>query len=86
MTDPSSLIAQLYHAKYYPNSTFLNSSLGKNPSYTWRNIWATRDLLWARIQARVLGMALRSSLRRTLGLLIQSRVLLALLLVQILIM
>ena len=45
MTDPSSLIAQLYHAKYYPNSNFLNLSLGTNPNYTWRSIWATRDLL-----------------------------------------
>ena len=44
MTEPSSLVAN-YQSRYYPKSKFLNSSLGTNPSYTWRSSWATRELL-----------------------------------------
>ena len=85
MTDPSSLIAQLYHAKYYSNSTFLNSSLGTNPNYTWRSIWVTRDLLWKHSRWHV-GDGSQIFLKQDPWLLIQSQVLLVILLVQILIM
>jgi hypothetical protein len=38
LTSPSTLIAKLYKAKYFPNSEFLESSLGHNPSFGWRSI------------------------------------------------
>ena len=45
MTIPSSLLAQIFQARYYPNSTFLNASLGTNPSNTWHSIWTSINLL-----------------------------------------
>lgn len=44
-TNPESLLGKVLKAKYYPNSTFLESHLDNNPSYTWRNIWATKSVL-----------------------------------------
>ena len=45
MTNPSSLSSQLYKARYFPYSSFFNARLGSNPSFTWRSIDATKDLL-----------------------------------------
>ncbi|KAA3453480.1 reverse transcriptase [Gossypium australe] len=42
---PDSLVAQVFKAKYYSNSDFLNSRLGNSCSYVWRSIWATKDIL-----------------------------------------
>ncbi|KAA3462890.1 reverse transcriptase [Gossypium australe] len=42
---PNSLVAQVFHAKYYPNENFLNSRLGNSHSYVWRSIWATKNIL-----------------------------------------
>ncbi|KAA3486789.1 reverse transcriptase [Gossypium australe] len=42
---PDSLVAQVFKAKYFPESNFLNSRLGNSCSYVWRNIWAARDSL-----------------------------------------
>ena len=39
-----SLIEQIYKARYYPNSSFLEAELGGSPSYTWRGIWEARWL------------------------------------------
>ena len=36
--DPSSLVAQIFKAKYYPHFSFLHASLGSNPRYIWQNI------------------------------------------------
>ncbi|KAA3458643.1 reverse transcriptase [Gossypium australe] len=40
-----SLVAQVFKAKYFPESNFLNSRLGNSCSYVWRNIWAAKDTL-----------------------------------------
>jgi len=45
MKNPDSLIGRILKAKYYPNSSFLDSSLGSRPSFTWRSIYAAKDLL-----------------------------------------
>ena len=37
-TNPTSLIAQCYKAKYYPNLDGLQASIGHNPSFAWRSI------------------------------------------------
>ncbi|KAA3460000.1 reverse transcriptase [Gossypium australe] len=39
--NPKSLVAQVFKAKYFPNSDFLNSQLGSRHSYAWR----TRGIL-----------------------------------------
>jgi len=37
-TNPGSLIARCYKAKYYPNTDIFQASIGNNPSYAWRSI------------------------------------------------
>ncbi|CAJ2643989.1 unnamed protein product [Trifolium pratense] len=42
LTNPGNLITRLFKAKYFPNSDFLSSSIGHNPSYVWRSIWSAK--------------------------------------------
>lgn len=41
-TQPETLLAKVFKARYYPTSDFLNSSLGYNPSFTWRSIMTSQ--------------------------------------------
>ncbi|KAA3472858.1 reverse transcriptase [Gossypium australe] len=50
---PDSLLARVLKAKYFPNSDFLNASLGNLPSLTWRSIWAAKGLLQSGMGWRV---------------------------------
>ena len=34
MTDPHSLVARVLKARYYPRASFVDASVGFNPSYT----------------------------------------------------
>jgi ribonuclease HI len=43
--NPDSLAATILKEKYYPNSTYMEASLGRNPSYAWRSIWGAKSLL-----------------------------------------
>jgi len=43
-TDPSSLVSRLFKARYFPNSDFIGSNIGHNPSYVWRSILVPK--LW----------------------------------------
>ena len=52
-TNPSSLLAQIFRARSYPNSTFLNASLVTNSSYTLRGIWTSKNLLQKHYRFRV---------------------------------
>lgn len=45
LENPSSLIAPIYKARYFPQSSFWEAQDPVFPSYSWCNIWATRDLL-----------------------------------------
>ncbi|XP_023873869.1 uncharacterized protein LOC111986467 [Quercus suber] len=38
LTNPTSLVAQVYKAKYFPYEDVLNSRVRSNPSYAWRSI------------------------------------------------
>ncbi|KAA3470487.1 reverse transcriptase [Gossypium australe] len=42
LENPNSLVAQVFKAKYFPKSNFLNSQLGNRNSYVWRSTWVTR--------------------------------------------
>ncbi|KAA3464775.1 reverse transcriptase [Gossypium australe] len=42
---PNSLVARVFKAKYFPESNFLQLSLGSLCYYIWRSIWATKDTL-----------------------------------------
>lgn len=43
--EPSSPLARVLKARYYPNSIFTLSFRGSNPSFTWRSIWGAKSLL-----------------------------------------
>jgi hypothetical protein len=42
---PESLVAQVFKQKYFPNDSFLNSGLGRNPFYVWRSVWNAKRSL-----------------------------------------
>ncbi|XP_061993303.1 uncharacterized protein LOC133711154 [Rosa rugosa] len=44
---PASLIARVYKAKYFPEGSFWSVTAHNAPSYSWRSIFATRELLKA---------------------------------------
>jgi ribonuclease HI len=45
LQQPNSLVAQIFKEKYYPNGSFLDSNLGRQPSYAWRSIYNAKSLL-----------------------------------------
>ena len=45
LEEPSSLMARLYKAKYFPNYDVLGASIGSNPSYAWRSIHKSMEVL-----------------------------------------
>ena len=45
LTNPSSLIARVLKAKYFPYGDILNASLGSSPSYTWRSIFHSLEVI-----------------------------------------
>jgi hypothetical protein len=38
LTQPESLVARVFKAKYFPKCNFLDAPIGNNMSYTWRSI------------------------------------------------
>ncbi|KAM6587325.1 hypothetical protein CsatA_009930 [Cannabis sativa] len=51
---PDSLASKIFKARYFPYDDFLSADLGRNPSYVWRSIWSSKDLV-------------RQGVRRTIG-------------------
>ncbi|KAL5768296.1 hypothetical protein ACOSQ2_015079 [Xanthoceras sorbifolium] len=45
LNDPSSLLSRVLKAKYFPNTNFLSSKIGWNPSFVWRSILWGRDVI-----------------------------------------
>lgn len=45
LTNSSSLVSQLFKAKYFPDGNFLDAALGNNPSYVWKSIWESKSVL-----------------------------------------
>jgi hypothetical protein len=39
------MVVNILQAKYFPNSTFLQANLGSKPSYVWRSLFNSRELL-----------------------------------------
>ncbi|KAL0366831.1 UNVERIFIED_CONTAM: hypothetical protein Sradi_3573200 [Sesamum radiatum] len=52
-TNPQGLAHQVLRAKYFPNSDFFSAHPGSNPSFTWRSIVATRQILMGGIKWEV---------------------------------
>jgi len=42
---PETLVGKFYWEKYFPGSCFLESQLGRRPSFAWRSIWNSRPLI-----------------------------------------
>ncbi|XP_074351404.1 putative mitochondrial protein AtMg00310 [Apium graveolens] len=53
ITNPSTLVARLYKAKYYATSDFLQAKLGHNPSFIWWIILEAKNLLLDGVRWRV---------------------------------
>ncbi|XP_060964971.1 uncharacterized mitochondrial protein AtMg00310-like [Cannabis sativa] len=45
LKQPNLIVSKILAVRYYPNSSFLNSSLGHSPSFVWRSICWGKELL-----------------------------------------
>ncbi|XP_062088916.1 uncharacterized protein LOC133795483 [Humulus lupulus] len=45
LRNPDNLVSKIFKAKYFPNCSFLEAGLGRNPSFVWRSIVAAQDLV-----------------------------------------
>ncbi|XP_058774380.1 uncharacterized mitochondrial protein AtMg00310-like [Vicia villosa] len=45
LAKPTSLVARIFKARYFPRSSFLDSKVGNNPSFVWRSLWKAKDVL-----------------------------------------
>lgn len=45
LNNPNSIISRIDKAKYFPSSDFLNSKLGYSPSYAWRSIHSSIEVI-----------------------------------------
>ena len=50
---PNTLVAQIYKARYFSRGSFLSLDLGNNPSFIWRSIHATREIIRGGARRRV---------------------------------
>jgi hypothetical protein len=41
-TESDSLVSRIFKARYYLNSSYMDSKLGHNPSFVWRNIFSAK--------------------------------------------
>lgn len=48
-----SIAGQVFKAKYFPQTTFLDTRLGNNSSFIWRSIWASQELIRASTRWRI---------------------------------
>jgi hypothetical protein len=45
INNPNSLVSRIFKARYFRRTSFIDSTLGNNPSFTWRSIWKLRQVL-----------------------------------------
>uniref|UniRef100_A0A803NGT2 Reverse transcriptase domain-containing protein n=1 Tax=Cannabis sativa TaxID=3483 RepID=A0A803NGT2_CANSA len=53
LTAQSSLVTKIYKARYFPNDNFLNANVGNNPSFIWKSIIETKDIIKAGARIRI---------------------------------
>ncbi|XP_019175764.1 PREDICTED: uncharacterized protein LOC109171089 [Ipomoea nil] len=53
LTNPESLVTRVFKARYYPTSSFYEATIGRNPSYAWRSIYAGQALLRSGCRRRI---------------------------------
>lgn len=49
---PDKLVSRIFKARYYPNGTFLNATIGSNPSYVWRSVLESQQIIKAGVGCR----------------------------------
>uniref|UniRef100_A0A803Q9L8 Reverse transcriptase domain-containing protein n=1 Tax=Cannabis sativa TaxID=3483 RepID=A0A803Q9L8_CANSA len=47
LVNHNSLVGRIFKARYFPNTSFFNSEIGGNPSFIWRSIFETKNLVLA---------------------------------------
>lgn len=45
LANPNALVTRVLKGRYFPRTSFLQATLGHNPSYTWRSILASQELI-----------------------------------------
>ena len=45
LTEPHSLVSRIFKARYFPSKSYLNATIGHNPSYVWRSILRARFIV-----------------------------------------
>ncbi|XP_019168841.1 PREDICTED: uncharacterized protein LOC109164747 [Ipomoea nil] len=53
LTSQKSLMARVFKARYFPTTSFYEAVLGGNPSYVWRSIMASQNLLKSGCRRRI---------------------------------
>ena len=53
LSEPTSLMARIFKARYYLNTSFLEANLGSNPSYVWRSVLAVQGLIHSGVRWRI---------------------------------
>ncbi|XP_074301323.1 putative mitochondrial protein AtMg00310 [Silene latifolia] len=53
LTNGESLMSRILKGKYFHDRSFLEANLGTNPSYTWRGIWESKEVLHLGIRRRI---------------------------------
>ncbi|XP_019164478.1 PREDICTED: uncharacterized protein LOC109160650 [Ipomoea nil] len=53
LTCPDSLVARVFKARYYPTTSFFDAVIGGNPSYVWRSIMASQELVKSGCKRRI---------------------------------
>uniref|UniRef100_A0A803PIQ3 Reverse transcriptase n=1 Tax=Cannabis sativa TaxID=3483 RepID=A0A803PIQ3_CANSA len=61
LTCEDSLVTKIFKARYFAHGNFLTASLGSNPSYIWRSLWESQDLVVAGVR-RLVGDGSRVSI------------------------
>ncbi|CAH9078499.1 unnamed protein product [Cuscuta europaea] len=52
-TEPNTLAARVFKARYFPRGNFLNAKLGGSPSFIWRSLFETQSVIKARYKWRI---------------------------------
>jgi len=45
ITEPDSLVARIFKARYFPSGSYLTTTVGDNPNYVWRSIMRARFIM-----------------------------------------
>ena len=45
LTKPHTLVARVFKEKYFPSGDYLSSNLGSNPSFVWKSICSSKEVM-----------------------------------------